>query len=99
MHRDLLRLRRHVSKIDGAVIGDEAFLLRFDDDRLLLVNLGADLTLEVAAEPLLAPPKNCRWQLLWSSEAVAAIEFESTPSWRIPAESAVLLEALGYTRS
>ncbi|HEY8133603.1 MAG TPA: malto-oligosyltrehalose trehalohydrolase, partial [Thermoanaerobaculia bacterium] len=99
MHRDLLRLRRNVSKVDGAVIGEEAFLLRSDDDRLLLVNLGGHLTLEVAPEPLLAPPKGCRWQLLWSSEAVAEVEFEGSPSWRIPAEAAVLLEAVRYTRS
>jgi maltooligosyltrehalose trehalohydrolase len=92
LHRHLLRLRREFSRVDGAVLGDEAFLLRFDDDRLLIVNLGEELALEVAPEPLLAPRKGCRWQLLWSSEEVEEVEFEGTPSWRIPAESAVLLE-------
>jgi maltooligosyltrehalose trehalohydrolase len=99
MHRDLLRLRREASRVDGAVIGEGAFLLRFDDDRLLIVNLGDALALDVAPEPLLAPPEGSRWQLLWSSEAVGEVEFEGTPSWRIPREAAVLLEAVRYTRS
>ena len=33
------------------------------------MNLGVELRLEVAAEPLLAPPaEERRWQVLWSSE-------------------------------
>lgn len=64
MHRDLLRLRREdpvfhdpqLGKVDGAVLGAEAFLLRFfgpeADDRLMLVNFGADLLLSPAPEPL-----------------------------------------------
>jgi len=49
LHRDLLRLRRELEPsagIDGAVLGEEAFLLRFGDDRLLIVNLGRDLALD-----------------------------------------------------
>src|SRR5207237_8714400 len=71
LHRDLLRLRKQLepTAVDGAVIGENAFLLRFGDDRLLLVNLGPDLGLDVAPEPLLAPPGNCRWTLRWWSEA------------------------------
>ena len=52
--------------LDGAVLGDaglRAPLLRpdgHDDDRLLLVNLGRDLPLRVAPEPLLAPPAGMR---------------------------------------
>src|SRR5262249_22797389 len=53
--------------VDGAVLAGEAFVLRFFggsgvddpnplDDRLLLVNLGIDLVLNPAPEPLLAPP-------------------------------------------
>jgi maltooligosyltrehalose trehalohydrolase len=82
MHRDLLRLRREdpvfgnsaapAARVDGAVLSDEAFLLRFfgeeDDDRLLLVNLGLDLHLTPSPEPLLAPPENMEWRVLWSSE-------------------------------
>ena len=52
LHRDLLKLRREdaalrASRVDGAVLGAEAFVLRYfaydGADRLLLVNLGADL--------------------------------------------------------
>lgn len=80
LHADLLRLRRadpvfraqRPGGVEGAVLGPEAFLLRFfgedADDRLLLVNLGTDLRLDPAPEPLLAPPLGGEWALLWSSE-------------------------------
>ncbi len=78
LHRDLLCLRKGDSvfsrphALDGAVLGAESFLLRFfgddDDDRLLIVNLGIDLHLSPAPEPLLAPPEDSKWDLLWSSE-------------------------------
>lgn len=82
LHRDLLRLRREdpvfrsqaaggLGALDGAVLGDEAFVLRFfheDGDRLLVVNFGRDLDLTPAPEPLLAPPAGCRWEVAWSSE-------------------------------
>jgi maltooligosyltrehalose trehalohydrolase len=80
-HKDLLALRRSEAAfrrvqrrgdIDGAVLGHDAFVLRFfgegHDDRLLIVNLGNDLTLDIAPEPLLAPPAGQRWSLVWSSE-------------------------------
>lgn len=106
LHCDLLRLRREDSVFqkqgffDGAVLGSEAFLLRFFDaengDRLLLVNLGLDLHLCIAPEPLLAPPERKRWDILWSSESpkyggagTAALETED--SWRIPGHAAVVL--------
>jgi maltooligosyltrehalose trehalohydrolase len=80
LHRDLLHLRRRdpvlsgrqQRQIEGAVLSDQAVLLRYltedGQDRLLLFNWGADLALEALAEPLLAPPPEKRWQLLWSSE-------------------------------
>ena len=80
LHRDLLRLRREdpvfaaqrARGLDGAVLGERAFVLRFfgqdGDDRLLLVNLGPDLRLEVVPEPLLAPPPDHHWRVIWSSE-------------------------------
>ena len=40
-------------------------------DRLLLVNLGTDLTLAPMPEPLLAPLEDRAWQILWSSEQPA----------------------------
>ncbi|HEY2738955.1 MAG TPA: DUF3459 domain-containing protein, partial [Thermoanaerobaculia bacterium] len=83
LHEDLLRLRREDpvfstqgrDGIDGAVLGAEAFVLRFfapeeeREDRLLLINLGHDLHLMPAPEPLLAPPDEMRWEVLWSSES------------------------------
>ena len=78
LHADLLALRREDAvlggrerrALDGAVLGPEALVLRFfgDDDRLLVVNLGRDLELTPAPEPLLAPPAGSRWHLVWSSE-------------------------------
>ena len=80
LHRDLLRLRREEpvfwaqrhGGLDGAVLGPEALVLRFfgtaGDDRLLVVNLGRDLSLRPAPEPLLAPPKGMAWGIRWSSE-------------------------------
>ncbi|HVW30263.1 MAG TPA: malto-oligosyltrehalose trehalohydrolase [Polyangiaceae bacterium] len=79
--RTLLTLRKtdHVfraqraDRIFGAVLGAEAFLLRYfgeaGDDRLVLSNLGRDLDLEQAPEPLLAPPRGRKWSPLLSSEA------------------------------
>ena len=80
LHRDLLRLRRDdavfrrqdATRMHGAVLSPQAFLLRHldssGDDRLVLVNLGADLRLSPCPEPLLAAPQGRRWELLWSSE-------------------------------
>src|SRR6185312_4132473 len=67
LHKDLLRLRRDdpvlrgaTPRIDGAVISDHAFLLRYfggeNGDRLIVVNLGARLHADPLAEPLAAPP-------------------------------------------
>ena len=108
LHEDLLTLRRsdpvltEAREVDGAVIGPQAFVLRFfapdGDDRLLVVNLGIDLPLEIAPEPLLAPPDGqSGWTRLWHSEdprygGRGAPPLESkTGTWRIPAESATLL--------
>ncbi len=108
LHRDLLRLRREdpalgsqeLRGVDGAVLGPQAFVLRFfsgaRDDRLLVVNLGRDLQLDPAPEPLLAPPAGRRWGLLWSSEDVryggsGTPEVESDGGWLIPGEAAVAL--------
>ena len=62
------------------MLGPEAFVLRFfgepstegdAGDRLLIVNLGVDLALDPAPEPLLAPPADTLWRVLWSSDDVA----------------------------
>jgi len=109
LHRDLLRMRRedpvfskaHSRMVDGAVLGVEALVLRFfgDDgnDRLLLLNLGSDITLSPVSEPLLAPPENASWKMKWCSEAscyggcgVGPLETEG--DWELPAQAAVVLE-------
>jgi maltooligosyltrehalose trehalohydrolase len=116
LHRDLLALRRkeavlrRISRrgdIDGAVLGPDAFCLRFfgdcvrsNDDRLLLVNLGTDLLLDIAPEPLLAPPNGRRWAVVFSSEDVAyggggtpAIDTEEE-GFFLPGRCTVLLQPL-----
>jgi maltooligosyltrehalose trehalohydrolase len=82
--RELLRLRREMpfhERMEGAVLGPRCWALRWfgDDPRLLLVNLGDELTLEVADSPLLAG----RWRVLYATGA-----FEE---WTIGADSAALL--------
>ncbi len=110
LHRDLLRLRREEpvfrrvqrrGDLDGAVIGPDAFVLRYfgagSDDRLLVLNFGVDLHLEIAPEPLLAPPADRRWSVQWSSEDPAyggcgapepASEDEA---WMLPGRCAMVL--------
>ena len=112
LHRDLLKLRRTDRTIaaqgsdgiviDGAVLAPEAFVVRFlapdpGDDRLLLINLGPQLVLAPAPEPLLAPPEDARWQPLFCSDdrgyggpGATAPESEQT-GWSIAAHSAVFL--------
>ena len=108
MHRDLLRLRRtehafsshHRPAADGAVLGPDAFVLRFfaegGDDRLLIVNLGRDLNRKSFAEPLIAPPRGKRWEVLWSSEepdygGTGIAAFETNKGWHLPANTALVL--------
>jgi maltooligosyltrehalose trehalohydrolase len=111
LHEDLLRLRRDepvfsaapFGGIDGAVLSDAAFALRYftpdhRDDRVLVVNLGAELVKGSFAEPLLAPPPDRDWEPGWSSER-PAYGGAGTPDifpdgcWRIPAECALWLVA------
>ncbi len=60
--------------IDGSVIGPAAFLLRYfaddapEEERLILVNFGADLPLPSIPDPLFAPPVGFDWHVIWSSE-------------------------------
>ena len=110
LHRDLLALRREDAAfgddaaIDGAVLGAEAFALRFgagkEGDRLLVVNLGRDRDLVPAPEPLLAPPPAMHWETLWSSEdprygGGGTPAPESDDGWRIPGHCAVVLAPRG----
>lgn len=114
LHKDLIALARRDpvlssehGKIDGAVLGAAAFVLRFfaedGNDRLLVVNLGSDLPLPIVPEPLLAPPDQDRgWTRIWHSDdpryggrGAPPLEANKEEPWRIPAESAQLLVAFG----
>jgi maltooligosyltrehalose trehalohydrolase len=74
-------------------------------DRLLLVNLGRDLVLHEAPEPLLAPPEGKSWAVRWSSDdwAYGGSGFAAPESdervWRIAGESAVVLVPENSTKS
>jgi maltooligosyltrehalose trehalohydrolase len=111
LHIDLLKLRREDSRfrqqtscsIDGAVLGTTSFLLRYfskeDDDRLLLVNFGERQVLHPASEPLLAPPSNCKWETLWTSESPryggsGSAPVATTEQWFLPAESMAALQSV-----
>lgn len=89
--RELLRLRRPATRVDGAVLGERAFVLRFTPDRLLIVNLGEALRFDVVPEPLLAPPAGGAWKLVWASVDVSEVE-DADGRWLIPAHCAVLLD-------
>lgn len=111
LHRELTRLRRtdtviaaqRAEAMHGAVLGAEALVLRYlgglEGDRLLLVNLGGDLRLDPAPEPLLAPPENHPWAQLFST-ADASFGGAGTPpvehdgGWRLPAHTAVLFTSV-----
>jgi len=113
LHRDLIALRktdpafRPGVTLDGAVIGDGAFVLRYfvpdEHDRLLVVNLGRDLHLDPAPEPLLAPPdRGLVWGAVWSSEnpkygGNGTAPLDAEESWWVPGEAAVLLAPVPYT--
>lgn len=113
LYTDLLALRRRdpvfssqrADRLHGAVLSDDALVLRFfgdgateaGGDRLLLVNLGNDLHLDPSPEPLLAPPEEQGWKVLWSSES-AKYGGAGTPTldaeddnWRLPACSSVAM--------
>ena len=112
LRRDEPTFRRVQRKgdIDGAVLGPCAFVLRYfgrphhggegageGADRLLIVNLGLDINLDPAPEPLLAAPPRRGWQILLTTEdpayggsgtAPAETELEG---WHIPGRTAVVL--------
>jgi maltooligosyltrehalose trehalohydrolase len=105
LHRDLLALRREICgegapRVDGAPLGDEAWVLRYfggaGDHRLLIVNLGRDLKLETVTEPLLAPIEERGWRVRWSSEdplygGGGIAEPLVDGMWRITGRAAIVL--------
>jgi len=113
LHRELLHLRRddHIisrqdrQAMDGAVLGPQALALRWftdsDEDRLLIVNLGPDLHLVPAPEPLLAPVSKGLWTMLWSSDhprygGPGILNPLTDKGWHVPGRSSVLFAAERY---
>lgn len=105
-HRDLLAMRaatpafsaNHRPAVDGAVLGPQAFALRFFDveDRLLVINLGLDIRRPSLPEPLIAPPRGQRWEVLFSSENPAYGGTGTPPivtddGWTLAGHTAVVL--------
>jgi maltooligosyltrehalose trehalohydrolase len=116
LHRDLLRLRREdpvfsrqgEDGLDGAVLSPQCFLVRFFspdhlDDRILLVNLGVDVEVRPAPEPLLAPPLSRQWAPLWSTEdpqygGCGTPSPETKDGWKVPGRAAVVLYPVPLTK-
>lgn len=111
LHEDLLKLRREdpvfrrqrADLIEGIRLSDDSFVLRYlspnGDDRLVIVNFGADLWLSPSPVPLLAAPLNRGWSLLWTSEHPKygggnMPWVETDAGWRIPAETTAVLRAV-----
>jgi maltooligosyltrehalose trehalohydrolase len=108
LHRDLLKMRREHPfnaqqhrGVEGAVLSSDAFVLRFltegPSDRLLIVNLGRDLTMVPAPEPLLGPPEGYEWIIYWSTEnpdyrggGISPLA-EDDGGWQIPGHAAIVL--------
>jgi maltooligosyltrehalose trehalohydrolase len=106
-HRELLKLRREDpvfgkprrGGLDGAVLGPEVFALRYfgegDGDRLVIVNLGVDSELRPWPEPLLAPPHDSEWKLIFSSESpcfggCGTAPFGGEGNWLVPGHCTVV---------
>jgi maltooligosyltrehalose trehalohydrolase len=110
LHADLIRLRRadtvisrqSRSELDGATLSDHAFVVRFfgadADDRLLIINLGRQLEIATLGEPLLAPFRDSRWKLVWSSDAPryggpGVVDPFANVKWTLPAHSAMFFSS------
>jgi maltooligosyltrehalose trehalohydrolase len=110
LHKELLAIRatdlilRGESResIDGAVLSDRAFVLRYfgkgGDDRLLLLNMGLDLHISAISEPLLAPPCQRGWNRILSTEDPRYGGAGTPPvlqdgHWHLPGRSAIYLAA------
>jgi maltooligosyltrehalose trehalohydrolase len=110
LHQDLLQLRRNDAalraqrsgKVDGAVLAEHAFVLRVfadrpEEERLVIVNLGAEVNRQSLAEPLLAPLPGFDWHVQWSSDdprygGYGTRDLWPDGTWSIPPEAAVLCQ-------
>jgi maltooligosyltrehalose trehalohydrolase len=121
LHRDLLKLRRETPAfraqapraLDGLVVngggGADALALRYFDesgDRLVLMNLGRDLALSPASDPLIAAPEDMDWAIEWSSNdpkygggGTPPLDAEAWPgAWKLPGESLIVLAPVPVAR-
>jgi maltooligosyltrehalose trehalohydrolase len=115
LHRDLIRLRREDARfqkqipggVDGAVLGDNSFALRYfgepKDERLLVVNLGPAQSFVPGPEPLLAPSFGFDWEVVWSSDderyrGSGVTSPVTDTGWSLPGESAIALRPIPQTR-
>lgn len=105
-YKDVIHLRKTdpvfsfpKTRIDGAVFNQHAFLVRFfgeNEERLLLLNFSNDLDLNPAPFPLIAPPQDNDWDVLFSSESLmyggqGTPPFFDSPCWKLPRHSAIVL--------
>jgi maltooligosyltrehalose trehalohydrolase len=91
--------------LDGAVICESAFVLRYfgerrDLDRLVVVNLGKRFHAAPLAEPLVAPPPEMLWRPMWSSEdptyggsGMPSLDSDDG-GWWLPAHSTAVLRGV-----
>lgn len=108
-HKDLIKLRKTdpiFSRInpscDGAILNDDAFLVRFfsedKQDRLLLFNFGKDYEISPVSTPLLAPCEGCSWEVMLNTENLEYGGSGFPPFgdliWILPARSAVVLKTI-----
>jgi maltooligosyltrehalose trehalohydrolase len=109
LHKELLTLRREdpvfaardLKQLAGAVLSPHALVLRYfggerEGDRLLLLNLGAELAVAPCPEPLLAPPAGNKWSILLASEHVryggmGTPPFADDLRMRVPGQTALVL--------
>ena len=115
LYEDLLALRhgdeafrqQRPGAVDGAVLGGEAFVIRFAtpdpvEERLLVVNLGPTRSAGSFAEPLVAPPDGCIWETEWSSEdarygGAGDTGIVTADGWRVIGYSATCLRPVEKT--
>src|SRR4029079_16704417 len=106
LRREEIYTRDRRLSLDGAVLSDRALILRWfseqqagadsSNDRLLIVNLGTELSLTTLPEPLLAPPEGLGWEVSWSSDdpaygGVGTAPVENAENWTVPGRCAVVL--------
>jgi maltooligosyltrehalose trehalohydrolase len=108
LHKELLRLRREdpvlsravPARLDGATLGEQALVLRWfggqEGDRLVLLNLGPDLSFEPCPQPLLAPVPGRKWLPILSSKEIrfgghGAVFPDGVGPWRIPGQCGLVL--------